>query len=76
MNVDAYFTRPYNSQDKGTVEPRIGVIRRFFPKKTDLNFVTEQEIRKTEDKLNNRPIRKFNYLTANQVLQQKIALIT
>jgi IS30 family transposase len=29
-----------------------------------------------ERKLNNRPVRKFNYLTPNQVLQQKIALIT
>jgi len=36
LNVKTYFTRPYTSQDKGTVENRIGVIRRFFPKKTDL----------------------------------------
>lgn len=76
MNVDTYFTRPYTSQDKGTVENRIGVIRRFFPKKTDLTLVTAREVREVEKKLNNRPIRKFNYLTANQVLQEKIALIT
>ncbi len=36
LDVDAYFTRPYTSQDKGTVENRIGVIRRFYPKKTDI----------------------------------------
>ena len=29
-----------------------------------------------EQLLNDRPVRKFNYLTPNQVLQQKIALIT
>lgn len=33
LNVNTYFTRPYTSQDKGTVENRIGQIRRFFPKK-------------------------------------------
>ncbi|MDP2419941.1 IS30 family transposase [Sediminibacterium sp.] len=33
LNVDTYFTKPYTSQDKGTVENRIGQIRRFFPKK-------------------------------------------
>jgi len=35
LNVKTYFTRPYTSQDKGTVENRIGVIRRFLPKKTE-----------------------------------------
>ena len=38
--VKTYFTRPYTSQDKGTVENRIGLIRRFLPKKTDLNVVS------------------------------------
>jgi transposase, IS30 family len=71
-----YFTRPYTSQDKGIVENRIGVIRRFFPKKTNLTFVTNKQVREVERKINNRPIRKFKYKNANQVLQEKIALIT
>ncbi|MBA2330138.1 MAG: IS30 family transposase [Flavisolibacter sp.] len=76
LKAATYFTRPYTSQDKGTVENRIGVIRRFFPKKTDLRFVTDKQVEKVEKMINNRPIRKFNYLTAKQVLQKKIALIT
>jgi IS30 family transposase len=76
LQSNTYFTRPYCSQDKGTVENRIGVLRRFFPKKTDLRFVSATEIKQVEQKLNNRPIRKFNYLTPNQVLRKKIALIT
>lgn len=76
LNVDTYFTRPYTSQDKGTVENRIGQIRRFFPKKTDLSMVTDYQVKRVEQLLNDRPVRKFNYLTPNQVLQQKIALIT
>jgi len=76
LNVNTYFTRPYTSQDKGTVENRIGQIRRFFPKKTDLSTVTDKQVKQVEKLLNNRPVRKFNYLTPNQVLQQKIALIT
>jgi len=76
LKVDTYFTRPYTSQDKGTVENRIGVIRRFFPKKTDVRFVTERRIKEVENKINERPIRKYNYLNAKQVLQRKIALIT
>ena len=76
LNVSTYFTRPYTSQDKGTVENRIGVLRRFLPKKTDLTFVTDQQINKIQEYLNNRPVRKYNYLTPNQVLKEKIALTT
>ena len=76
LKAKTYFTRPYTSQDKGTVENRIGVLRRFFPKKTDLTAITHQLVKNVERKLNNRPVRKFNYLTPNHVLQQKIALIT
>jgi len=76
LGVKTYFTRPYMSQDKGSVENRIGVIRRFFPKKTNLTFVTNKQVKEVEMKINNRPVRKFNYLTPNQVLLKKIALIT
>lgn len=76
MSLKTYFTRPYTSQDKGTVENRIGVIRRFLPKKTNLNFVTDKMIADIERKINNRPVRKFKYLTPNQVLRKKIALMT
>ena len=80
LNADTYFTKPYTSQDKGTIENRNGVIRRFFPKKTDFNLVTIQEIKRVEDEINNRPIRKFKYLSANEVFSQlkgdTVALIT
>jgi IS30 family transposase len=76
LDADTYFTRPYTSQDKGTVENRIGQLRRFFPKKTDLSIVTSDEVKRVEQLLNNRPVRKFNYKTPNQVLLEKIALIT
>ncbi|QJP33935.1 IS30 family transposase [Nonlabens sp. Ci31] len=71
LNVKTYFTRPYTSQDKGTVENRIGVIRRFFPKKTDLREVTDKRIKEVERLLNYRPIRKFNYNNPIEVLKNK-----
>lgn len=68
LNAKTYFTRPYTSQDKGTIENRNGVIRLFYPKKTDFNFITDEEINIVETKINNRPIRKFDYLSANEML--------
>ncbi|MEO9003657.1 MAG: IS30 family transposase, partial [Ginsengibacter sp.] len=77
MSVKTYFTRPYTSQDKGSIENRNGVIRRFFPKKTDFNKVSCKEIKTVETKINNRPVRKFGYKTPNEVflIKSRVALI-
>jgi IS30 family transposase len=71
VNAKTYFTRPYTSQDKGTVENRIGVIRRFFPKKTDLRKISVKRIKEVERLLNYRPIRKFNYNNPIEELKNK-----
>ena len=77
LGVKTFFTRPYTSQDKGTIENRNGVIRRFYPKKTDFNEVSKNDIKKVEKKINNRPVRKFDYKTPNEVylLKSRVALI-
>lgn len=72
--IKTYFTRPYTSQDKGSVENRIGVIRRFFPKGSDMSNVHPNTIKAVERKLNNRPLRKFGYLTPYEKLN-KINLV-
>lgn len=78
LDAETYFTRPYTSQDKGTVENRIWVLRRFFPKGTDLREVSHQRIKTVEQYLNFRPIRKFDYLNPiQQSLKHRcVALIT
>ncbi len=71
LKIKTYFTRPYTSQDKGTIENRNGVIRLFFPKKTDFNLIEKAEVRRVEKEINNRPVRKFGYLTPNEVFLQR-----
>lgn len=77
LGVKTYFTRPYTSQDKGSIENRNGVIRRFYPKKTDFKEVSTKDIKKVEKMINNRPVRKFDYKTPNEVhlLKSSVALI-
>ena len=75
FNVKTYFTPPYTSQEKGTVENRIGVIRRFFPKKTDLRKISKQRIKEVELSINNRPIRKFNYFSPIEILNNKFVAL-
>jgi IS30 family transposase len=76
LNADTYFTRPYTSQDKGTIENRIGQLRRFSPKKTYPSIVSSNLVKRVERLLNNMPVSKFNYKTPYQVLLGNIALIT
>lgn len=66
LDVKVYFTHPYSSFEKGSVENRIGVLRRFFPKKTDFSTISDEEVKSVEQKLNNRPMKKFNFETPRQ----------
>jgi transposase, IS30 family len=78
LHLDTYFTRPYTSQDKGSIENRNGLIRMFYPKKTDFNDISEYEIKKVEQMINNRPVRKFGYKTPNEIYleKEKVAVMT
>lgn len=67
LGIKTFFTHPYSSQEKGSVENRIGLIRMFFPKQTDFSKVSSSEVKKVESMINERPMRMFNYKTPNQI---------
>jgi IS30 family transposase len=50
-----YFTHPYTSWEKVINENTNGLNRQYFPKGTDFNQVTEQEIEFVMNRLNSRP---------------------
>jgi IS30 family transposase len=66
--IQSYFCDPYCSWQKGGVENINGLIREYLPKGINLDTVTDLEIQEIEDKLNNRPRKKLNYLTPNEVI--------
>jgi IS30 family transposase len=65
---DSYFCHPYHSWEKGSVENTNGLIRRFLPKKTDFNKISNEDIARIEKLLNDRPRKRLNYLTPFEVL--------
>lgn len=67
LGIETFFTHPYSSQEKGSVENRIGIIRMFFPKKTNFREVTEQQVQAVEKLINERPLRMFNYKSPNEI---------
>jgi len=73
IGTKAYFCAPFHSWEKGSVENLVGLVRRFFPKKTDFSLVTPQQIESVESLLNNRPRKCLNYATPIEVLSGAIA---
>lgn len=55
LKADIYFAHPYASWERGTNENTNGLIRQYFPKGTDFNTVTDEQIQLVMDRLNSRP---------------------
>lgn len=64
----AYFAHPYHSWERGTNENTNGLIRDYFPKKTDFTIITEEELSFVEGELNNRPRKRLNWKTPLEVI--------
>jgi transposase, IS30 family len=77
LNMQSFFCNPYSSWEKGTVENINGLIRRFFPKRTDFDKITDEEIQQVEDWINNRPMKVLGYKSPNEKyaeLQQNLSV--
>jgi len=70
--MDVYFAHPYSPWERGTNENTNGLIRRYFPKKTDFKNITEQQLKQAQEKLNNRPRKVLGYKTPAYMLQLEI----
>lgn len=69
LKTQSFFCNPYHSWEKGTVENSIGLVRRFVPKKTDLQKIPITEISQIENLINNRPRKCLNYQTPKEVFK-------
>jgi IS30 family transposase len=65
--LSCYFAHPYHSWERGTNENTNGLIRDYFPKKTDFTLVSDAEIAYVEYALNTRPRKRLGYLTPLEV---------
>ena len=66
--MQVYFAHPYSAWERGTNENTNGLIRRYFPKGTDFNKVTEEQIKMVEEILNNRPRKVLGYKTPSEMM--------
>lgn len=70
LDMRSYFCDPYSAWQKGTVENINGLIRRFFPKGTDFDLISDAELQLVEDWINNRPMKVLNFKTPNEMFTE------
>lgn len=67
LKTKSYFCNPYHSWEKGTIENRIGIIRRVFPKKTDWGLISQEELDIVVKQINTRPMKCLGFKTPEEV---------
>lgn len=79
--IEFYFANPYCSWERGANENLNGLVRQYFPKRTDFSTITDQEVQRVQDKLNNRPRKRYNFETPLEMMDKllfnnEVAFIT
>jgi len=72
-NVKVYFCDPQSPWQRGTNENTNGLLRQYFPKRTDLSGYTQAELDKVAPRLNQRPRKTLGFETPASRLQASVA---
>ena len=72
LNIQVYFADAYSSWQRGSNENSNGLLREFFPKKTNFDHVTEDDLKQALYLINNRPRKCLGWKTANEAFQEEL----
>lgn len=72
LNINYYFANPYCSWERGANENLNGLIRQYFPKGSDFSLITDEQVKIVMNKLNNRPRKRYQFNSPNQVYLLKL----
>lgn len=67
LAADFFFAHPYASWERGLNENTNGLVRQYFPKKSDFAPITNAQLDHVMQRLNNRPRKTLAYKTPNEV---------
>lgn len=65
--IKTFFAHAYHSWERGTNENTNGLIRDYFPKKTDFATIPNEELSFVERELNNRPRKRLGWKTPLEI---------
>jgi IS30 family transposase len=64
-----YFAHPYCAWERGANENTNGLLRPYFLKRTNVKTITQANIRRAENWLNNRPRKALEFRSPNEVFK-------
>ncbi|MBK8699043.1 MAG: IS30 family transposase [Saprospiraceae bacterium] len=75
LKIRFYFAEPYSSWQRGANENFNGLVRQYYPKKTNFEQLNLNEINRIEKELNRRPRKRLGYRTPKEefILLTKVA---
>ena len=76
LGAKTYFTNPHSPWEKGLIENTNLLIRQYFPKGTDFNLISDDELKSVQDKLNNRPRKSLGWQTPKEVFFKHLKCCT
>jgi len=77
LQLKFYFAHPYAAWERGTNENTNGLLRQYFPKKSDFQSISNKELDQAMSKLNFRPRKSLRFKTPFEVFYQtSVALIS
>ena len=74
FGLQTYFADPYSSWQRGGNENCNLWIRYYFPKRTDFSTITDEEFKDVEWEINNRPRKRLNFKTPQEVFTEYLNL--
>lgn len=74
LNTEVYFAEPHKPWQRGSSENVNGVLRFFFPRGLDFKKITQEDVDKVVDLINDRPRKCLGWKTPREVLLQSVAL--
>lgn len=73
LDTSFYFCDPYSSWQRGLNENTNGLVRRYIPKRTDFDEVSDEEIQMIQYRLNHRPRKALGYKTPYEVFMKEVS---
>jgi len=81
LDIDYYFAHPYHSWERGSNENLNGLVRQYFEKGSDFSSISDEDVIRVQEKLNNRPRKRFGFKSPifvmnNLLFNHKVAFVT